>query len=118
MTAVMVCTSVTLYASRKEADLLSTITTTKKKPVPRFGLEPVTGALCIETEINEAHHFIKLLFSTINVEKIQHIAHNVFAGHLPNSMDDSSTGLPSSSSTSKTGVGCAGTLFWGWSAMV
>ncbi|KAI7855379.1 hypothetical protein BDC45DRAFT_605030 [Circinella umbellata] len=63
-------------------------TIAKKKPTPRFGLEPVTGALCIETEINEAHHFIKLLFSTIDVEKIQHIAHNVFSGHLSSSVED------------------------------
>ncbi|KAG2216500.1 hypothetical protein INT45_006845 [Circinella minor] len=66
-------------------------TIVKKKPTPRFGLEPVTGGLCIETEINEAHHFIKLLFSTIHVEKIQHIAHNVFSGRLSSSMDDDDT---------------------------
>ncbi|KAI9494652.1 hypothetical protein BDB00DRAFT_871204 [Zychaea mexicana] len=71
-----------LQRQQQQQQQQSTTTTTKSKP--RFSLEP-TG-LCIETGVTEVHHFIKLLFSTINIEKIRNRARNVFAAHSRSSM--------------------------------
>ncbi|KAI9322640.1 hypothetical protein BX666DRAFT_2023091 [Dichotomocladium elegans] len=51
------------------------------KPSPKFSIAP--GGLCIETDITEAHHLVKLLFSTIDVEKIEQRARAMFDITMP-----------------------------------
>ncbi|KAI8136777.1 hypothetical protein BJV82DRAFT_384597 [Fennellomyces sp. T-0311] len=61
----------------------STPSTSRRRP--NFRLAEGDGGLCVETEITEAHHFIKLLFNTIDVTKIRYLAQGVFEAHLRSS---------------------------------
>lgn len=60
---------------------------------PQFRLEENQGGLCIDTKITEAHHFIKLLFNSVDLELVRKRAQNIFNTPLPSTQSPNSSSV-------------------------
>lgn len=61
-----------------------TVSCINRAPVFRFE----NGGLCIETDISEAHHFLKALFKSVDANQVEERAREVFGPILPLNTSD------------------------------